>query len=149
MAEDTQQQILEELRKQTAMFSKTNKTSTIALSIFVVIMVLSMVLTPFMHRLASRATTCPQPADSWGEARSLSNNGELDKAQAMAQRLIKKYPNYWYGHALIGSFHQELGDFKEAERAYAKAYDLFPSEDNKKVLEAIQTVTRRSATANK
>lgn len=146
MAEDTQQQILEELRKQTALFSKTNKTSIIALSGFLVVIVLLMVLTPFIQRVSNRPNTCPQPVDSWRETRSLSDGGELGKAEEMTQRLIKKYPNYWYGYALLGSFHQQLGDFKEAEKSYSKAYDLFPSEENKKVLDAIQTVLRRKLT---
>jgi cytochrome c-type biogenesis protein CcmH/NrfG len=149
VAEDMQQQILEELRKQTALFSKTNKTSIIALSVFLVVIVLLMVLTPFIQRISSRPNTCLQPADSWREARSLSDGGDLGKAEEMTQRLIKKYPNYWHGYALLGSFHQQLGEFKEAEKAYSRAYDLFPSEDNKKVLDAIQTVLRRNATANK
>jgi hypothetical protein len=31
-----------------------------------------------------------------------------------------------------------LGNFKEAEKAYQKAYDFFPSEENKRLLDAIQ-----------
>ena len=149
MAEDMQQQILNELRNQTAMFKKANKTNIIVICIFLVVMALFTGLTPFIPQISRRPSTASPRADSWQEVRSLWDQGESGKADEMLTRLIKKYPNYWYGYALLGSFHQELGKFKEAEDAYAKAYDLFPSEENRKILDAIRTVLRKNATANK
>ena len=149
MAEDMQQQILDELRSQTAMFRKANKTNTIALCIFMIVIAVLMALTPFIPHISRHPSTSPPRADSWHETRSLWDQGESLKADEMVQRLIKKYPNFWYGYALLGSFHQELGKFKEAEDDYAKAYDLFPTEENRKTLDAIRTVLKKNATANK
>jgi len=149
MAEDMQQQILDELRNQTAMFRKANKINIIVICIFLAVIAISMALTPFIHRISRSSSTSPHRADSWQEARSLLDQGESRKADEMLQRLIKKYPNYWYGYALLGSFHQEHGKFKEAEVNYAKAYDLFPTEENRKTLDAIRTVLKKNATANK
>jgi hypothetical protein len=39
-----------------------------------------------------------------------------------------------------------LGNFKEAEVNYTKAYDLFPTEENKKPLDAIRIVLERKKT---
>lgn len=150
MAGDMQQQILDELRNQTAMIKEANKLNLIVIYILLAVIAISMVLTPFIiDRISRSSSTSTQRADSWREARSLFEKCESRKADEMLQRLIKKYPNYWYGYALLGSIHQELGEFKEAEDDYAKAYDLFPTEENRKTLDAIRTVLKKNATANK
>jgi tetratricopeptide (TPR) repeat protein len=149
MAEDIQQQILDELRSQTVMFGKANKTNIKALCIFVVVTALFIASAALIPHISRRPSISPPRLDSWQEVRSLWDQGESDKANEMLNKLLKKYPKYWYGYALLGSFHQELGNFKEAEEAYAKAYDLFPSEENRKILDAIRVVSREDATANK
>jgi tetratricopeptide (TPR) repeat protein len=149
MAGDMQQEILDELRNQTAMFRKVNRINIIVVCIFLAVIAIMMALTPVLQRMLYTSKASFQRADSWQEARSLWDQGESPKANEMVQRLIKKYPNYWYGYALLGSFHQELGKFKEAEEDYTKAYDLFPIEENRKTLVAIRAVLKKNATANK
>jgi cytochrome c-type biogenesis protein CcmH/NrfG len=149
MAEDVQQQILDELRNQTAMFRKVNKINIIALCIFLFVIAIIMTLTPFIQRISRSFPTPPQRADSWQEARSFLDQGEHQRAQEMLQRLIKKHPDFYYGYAVLGSLHQELGNAKEAEVNHAKAYDLFPTEENKKTLTAIRMVLEKNKTANK
>jgi tetratricopeptide (TPR) repeat protein len=150
MAGDMQQEILDELRNQTAMFRKVNKIAIIVICIFLAVIAITMALTPFIQRLSYSPSTSRQYADSWQEVRNLLDQGEHDKADEMTQRLIKKYPDYWYGYAVLGSLHLELGNLKEAETSYAKAYDLLPIDDNKKMLFAIRTVLKKkNTTANK
>ncbi len=149
MAGDIQQEILDELRNQTAMVRKTNKISITVVCIFLAVIAISMALTPFIQRMLCSSKVSSQRADSWQEARSLLDQGDHQRAQEMLQRLIKKYPDFYYGYAVLGSLHQELGNVKEAEVNYAKAYDLFPTEENKKTLTAIRMVLERNKTANK
>ena len=149
MGEDIQQQILDELRNQTAMFRKVSRLNIVFMCIFVAVVAISMALTPLIHRISRSSSTSLQRNDSWHQVRSLCDQGESVKANEMLGRLIKKDPDYWYGYALLGSIYQELGKSKEAEEAYAKAYGLFPSEDNKKILEAIRTVLSNEASAKK
>jgi len=52
--------------------------------------------------------------------------------------IIKKYPSDSYAYNYLGTLNRRLGNFKEAEKAYQKAYDFFPSEENKRLLDAIQ-----------
>ncbi len=85
--------------------------------------------------------------DSWHYARTLHSDGKLVEAEKMAQRLSKKYQDYDYGYALLGCWNQELGNLKEAESNYAKAYDLFPSEDNEKTLVAIRKALEKKKTS--
>jgi tetratricopeptide (TPR) repeat protein len=149
MAEDVQQQILDELRKQTAISKKVNKINIICICIFLAVIAITMALTPFIQRLSHSPSTCPQRADTWPEVKNLLDQGEHKKADEMTQRLIKKYPNYYYGYAVRGTIHLELGNLQEAEDSYAKAYDLLPIEENEKMLSAIRKVLKKNATANK
>ena len=149
MTGDIQQEILDELRNQTAMFKKANKINITVLCIFLALIAISMALTPYIQRMLYSSKASSQRSDSWQEARTLLDQGEYQRAQEMLQRLIKKHPDFYYGYALLGYLHQELGNAKEAEVNYAKAYDLFPTEENKKTLTAIRMVLEKSKTANK
>jgi tetratricopeptide (TPR) repeat protein len=149
MADDLQQQILEELRNQTALVRKANRTNTIVYGILMAIFVISIILTPFIRDNSRTSSTSPQCPDSWQQAKNLLDQGESGKADEMVQRLIEKNPQFWYGYAFRGAIQQELGNFNEAEGYYAKAYDLFPTEDNKKTLDAIRTVLKNKASVNK
>jgi len=149
MAGDIQQEILNELRNQTAMFKKANKIIITVLCIFLALIAISMALTPHIQRILYTSKAPSQRSDSWQEARTLLDQGEHQRAQEMLQRLIEKHPDFYYGYAVLGSLYQELGSMKEAESNYAKAYDLFPTEDNKKTLTAIRMVLGKNKTANK
>ncbi len=150
MDEDIQRQILEELKNQTALFKKVNKVYIIVTIVFCILVVSVVAVTPFIHRMSSRLSVVPQSTDSWQEARSLLDKGEFHKAQGMLQRLIKAHADFYYGYTLLGSLNQELGNTKEAEANYAKAYDLFPTEENKKTLVAIRLVLKnKNIDANK
>ena len=149
MEEDIQKQILEELRHQTAMVKKVTKANTIAIAVLLTLFVISLALTPFIRNMLNSSNAPSQRSDSWQEARSLLDQGEHQRAQVMLQNLIKKYPAYYYGYAILGSLHQELGNAKEAEVNYAKAYDLFPTDENEKTLRAIRIVLEKNKTANK
>ena len=77
------------------------------------------------------------------------NQGEMEKGKQMIERLLLKHPNYYYGHSLLGSVYQEMGNPEAAEKCYARAVDLFPDEDNEKTLAAIRkAIERKKGTAN-
>jgi len=149
MAGDMQQEILDELRDQTAIFRKANRINIAVLRIFLAVIAVLIALTPSIQRMLYGSKTPSQQTDSWQEARTLLDQGEYQRAQEMLQRLIKKHPNFYYGYALLGYLHQELGNMMDAEANYTKAYDLFPTEDNKKTLTAIRMVLEKNRTANK
>jgi cytochrome c-type biogenesis protein CcmH/NrfG len=149
MVGDIQQEILDELRNQTAMVRKMNKINIIVLSIILVVIAISIALIPFKQRILYGSKVSSQRADSGQEARDLLDGGEYQRAQEMLQRLINKHPDYYYGYVLLGSLHQELSSMKEAEANYAKAYNLFPTEENKKTLTAIRAVLKKNKAASK
>ena len=147
MEEDLQKEILDELRKQTDMFrkhadmsKKVNIAMSILFSVFVVLMVISIIARPYIERKINANNALSQKTDSWYEARNLQDQGDIQKAREMTLRLIKKYPDYYYGYSLLGTLNQEVGNTKLAEKYYSKAYDLYPHEENLKTLSAIRKV---------
>lgn len=142
MNAETEKQILCELRKQNRM----NVIGIVWLGIFVVLFVVSIA---FRDRIASSLRTSSPCVDSWREARALVDKEDYQKGTEMIRRLIAKYPDYYYGYKLLGSVEQELGNLKETEVNYAKAYDLFPTEDNEKDLAAIRkAIEKKNKIAN-
>jgi cytochrome c-type biogenesis protein CcmH/NrfG len=149
MNEETERQILEELRKLNALAGKANRTNTVALTILGgVLLALAVVTIPLRHRLLSRPQSSSPITDSWRQARTLLfDQDEIQQAKEMVERLLQKHPDYYYGHSLLGSVYQELGNLEAAEKSYARAVELFPDEDNEKTLAAVRKAiqTRRDA----
>ncbi|MGA2223695.1 MAG: tetratricopeptide repeat protein [Syntrophobacteraceae bacterium] len=140
MDEEIQQQIVDELRIQTAMQKNMNKFNKVTVTFLLIVLVALFVLTPFMSRILSSRNTSYQRPDSWETARELIYRGEYERAEAMLQNLLKKFPDFYYGYGLLGLLYLSKGNLKEAEANYAKAYDLFPVEENQKNLAAVRTV---------
>jgi tetratricopeptide (TPR) repeat protein len=135
--------LLEELRKQTALFHRANRINLIAYIILGIFVVLTVAFFPLAHRIRASYRATPQVMDSWQDARNLIDKGDLVSGMAMTQRLISKNPKYYYGYALLGSVYHEMGDLKKAEENYDRAFELFPIEDNEKTLKAIRKALER------
>ncbi len=76
--------------------------------------------------------------ETWGSVHTALDNFQYDKAADIAQRLIEKNPNYYYGYAVLGHIALERNRLKEAEGYFARAYELFPTDDNEQKLQAVQ-----------
>jgi cytochrome c-type biogenesis protein CcmH/NrfG len=146
MTEDIQQQILDELRTMTANSKRQYKLNKIGIVCSLVFLAIFLVLIPVSSRWAHSTSVFSQPVDSWSAAKNLIQQGENSRAETMLQALIKRYPDDDYGYALLGYLYRKLGNVKDAEVNYAKAYDLFPIEENKKPLDAIRMVLERKNT---
>lgn len=139
MNDQINQQILDELRRQT----KLGKSSTIITSVvFIIILIVAVLITPY---IASKFKNIPQQQSppSWGEVNSLFDSCNYQEALRIAKTLTNKSPNYWYGYSYIGSIYNAMGDHKNAEINFAKAYELFPTKENKEKLHAITTVMNK------
>ena len=150
MNEETEKQILEELRCMHALARKYHKANMVAVAILGVFVVAFLVTIPLRHRLHSHGRSPSAPTESWREARTLLDQGEMEKGKQMIERLLVKYPNYYYGHSLLGSVYQQMGNPEAAEKCYVRAVDLFPDEDNEKTLAAIRkAIERKKEPANR
>lgn len=142
MNTETEEKILDELQKQTALQKKANRASQIAL----LILLIFVATIPFRERLYSAHHTASPTPDSWNQAKHLLNQGSTASGKEMIERLLKQFPDYYYGHTLMGWGHQMSGNLEAAEKSYAKAAELYPTEENQKELEAIrQAIKNRTA----
>jgi len=66
------------------------------------------------------------------------DNFQYDKAAEIAQRLTEKTPNYYYGYSYQGYIALERNQLKDAEGYFARAYELFPTDEAKQRLEAVR-----------
>jgi cytochrome c-type biogenesis protein CcmH/NrfG len=149
MIEETGKQILEELRKLNALMGKAHKTNTVGMLAAGIVLAVFIVTLPLHHRLLSHLQATAQITDSWSQARTLLGQGETQKGKEMIERMLQKFPNYYYGHTLMGSVYQELGNLEAAEKSYARAVELFPDGDNEKTLAAIRkAIQNKKDTAN-
>ncbi len=149
MNEETERQILEELRKLNAIAAKATKANTVAMIALGIVLALFVATIPLRHRLLFHMQSSTQAPDSWRQARTLLDQDDVQKGKEMVERLLRKFPDYYYGHVLLASVYQETGDLEAAEMSYARAVELFPDEDNTKSLAAIRkAIQKKKESAN-
>ena len=77
-------------------------------------------------------------AEVWSKISAALDEGDNQKALSVAQDYVARQPNYYYSHATLGSAYIAIGDFTNAEAAYARAVDLYPDEEYEKALAAVR-----------
>lgn len=132
MNDDVGKEILEELRKQTRYAIITSLIPIVLLALLVVFYL------PFGGKESLRSKLVYGSEASWGNVRYACDCAEYEKALAMTQELVEKAPDYYYGYGYLGLIYQAMGDLTKAEENYAKAYELFPLEENKESLDAVR-----------
>jgi cytochrome c-type biogenesis protein CcmH/NrfG len=131
MNDDINQQILLELKR-------LRRSGNIGLSICVLLVVGVAIYLPLRHRSLSAPPQSGQTqTDSWAAVHAAMNRFDYDGASAIAQRIVEKHPNDYYGYAYLGNIALATGSTKEAQKYYIHAYELLPSEENEKMLGAI------------
>src|SRR3989339_329366 len=98
MNSETENQILDELRGQTALLKKASRANTVAIIILGVFILLFFVSIPLRHRLLTNTKPATQSVDSWQRATDLSDRGNYKESADMIQRLINKHHDYYYGY---------------------------------------------------
>ena len=89
-----------------------------------------------MWLMAPRGEPVAHP--NWHEVRMAIDSQFFHEGLSMAMKLTDQEPGNYYGHSLVGRLHLAMGEVEKAEKSYAKAYALFPSEENLKALEAVR-----------
>ena len=132
--------ILAELRKISAwadMQRKVTKWSLILVVIFLPAMMLSGVV--MEHRLTKHIledTTSNQKPD-WYDVDQNIRHGDFEKAIQIGEELILKTPQYPDAHRRLAGAYLAAGNTDKAKAHYAEAFRLFPSEENERLLMAI------------
>lgn len=64
--------------------------------------------------------------------------GDFEKAIAIGEELILKTPQYPEAHERLARAYLAAGNLEKAKEHYAEAFRLFSSEENEKLLSAIE-----------
>lgn len=123
MDNDTNQQILEELRK----LRKTNQRAcAVAVLALIAVCVWAFIRLP------------PRQANPWTDVATAMHRYDYQTALKLTQDLVSAHPDDSYGHGYLGYIFFEMGDLTHAEAEYSRAYELWPSEEMQKKLEAVR-----------
>lgn len=86
---------------------------------------------------AAQAATGTQET-VWTGIEAALDRGDNQRALTIARSFVARQPAYHYSHACLGAVYVAIGDYTNAEAAYVKAVELYPHEDNEKVLAAVR-----------
>jgi predicted Zn-dependent protease len=126
MDNDINQEILAELRK----LRRTSQwTSAISVLALVGVIVWAFV---FVRRHEAGQ------ASPWTEVSAAMRQYDYPKALQLTEALAAAHPDDYYPHSYLGYIYLEMGDLAQAETEYSRAYQLWPTEEMQKKLEAIQ-----------
>jgi cytochrome c-type biogenesis protein CcmH/NrfG len=120
MSEETNQEILAELRKLKRIFS--------AMLVVFILMSIPSFYYGFTH----------DSSNSWERVTTAMGRQNFTVALSMAQSLVRQQPDYSYGHAWLGAIYLAMDDVTNSEAQYSRACQLFPSEEYEKDLAAVR-----------
>ena len=140
-SQPTNDEILAELRKISAWADqqrKFTKWSLIFLAAFVPFVIGSYTLMERQLKPNLESTLSSHPTD-WYDVERDVRLGDFEKAIAIGEELILKMPQYPEAHERLARAYLACGNLDKAKEHYAEAFRLFPSEENEKLLRAIET----------
>ena len=79
----------------------------------------------------------PEPKPCWYDVDQNVRLGEFDKAIRIGEELIRKTPQYPEAQRWLAGAYLAAGKIGKAREHFAEAFRLFPSEENEKLLIAI------------
>ena len=83
------------------------------------------------------STLAPRQSD-WYDVDRNVRLGNFEKAIAIGEELILKTPQYPGAHERLAGAYLAAGNLEKAKEHYTEAFRLFPSEENEKLLSAIE-----------
>jgi len=128
--------ILGELKKISAwadMQRKLMKYSFIFLGASIPILIICSVLAE--RQVATSITSVQRP--DWYEVDQNIRLGDFDKAIKLGEELTLKTPQYPEAHRRLAGAYLAAGKIEKAQKEYVELFRLFPSEENEKLLAAI------------
>jgi tetratricopeptide (TPR) repeat protein len=108
----------------------------IRLALYLFMVILALGLFPAFLSGFSRGTA--EAAPSWERVRTAMSRQDFQSALSMANALVERQPNYYYGQSYLGAIYMAVGNLTNAESHYLRAYELFPDEQAEKDLAAVR-----------
>ena len=126
MSEDINQEILTELRAVKALGRR-------VFWLLLLLLIASVLAFP-----AGRRSRTSSADVSWESVNTAMRHQDFHKALAEGRELVAQQPGYFYGEAYLGVIYLAMGDLTNAEAHYARAHELFPTEEAEKELAAVR-----------
>ncbi len=139
--------ILAELRKISAwadMQRKMTKWSLIFVAVFIPALIVFAVLMEQRVKTKLEGVASEETSD-WYDVDQCVRRGDFDKAIGIGEKLLLKTPQYPEAHRRLAGAYLAAGNVEQARKHYAEAFRLFPSEENEKLVVAID---KRSKAGN-
>jgi tetratricopeptide (TPR) repeat protein len=133
------EEILAELKKIAAwadMQRKITKWTFIVLAVLIPAMIGAGILMEQRATTNLEATVTRQKPD-WYDVEHNVRAGDFEKAIGIGEELILKTPQFPEAHQRLAGAYLASGNIEKAREHYAEAFRLFPSEENEKLLEAV------------
>jgi tetratricopeptide (TPR) repeat protein len=136
----TNDEIVAELRKISAwadLQRKITKWSLFALIAFVAVAI-GVVMLMDRHLATNLEPNLSAHQLDWYDVDRNVRQGDFEKAVATGEELILKTPQYPEAHERLARAYLAAGNLEKAKEHYAEAFRLFPSEENEKLVNAIE-----------
>jgi tetratricopeptide (TPR) repeat protein len=135
--------VLAELRKLGAwadMQRKITKWSLIFVAVFIPAFIIFAIVMENRLNGSTEDVRSPDKPDkpTWTDVDWKTRRGDLDEAIRIGEELLQRTPQYPEGHHRLASAYLAAGKTEQAREHYAQAFHLFPSEENEKLLIAIE-----------
>ena len=148
---DDNESILAELKKISAWADSQRRITKWSLVTVVILLAAMLVFAVFweMHEKANleAATVLPKAEDmTWGDVDSNIRRANADEAIRIGEELIQKMPNYAEGHRRLASAYLAAGKIEQAREHFVQAFHLFPSDENEKLVTAIDKRIKEGTT---
>lgn len=131
--------ILAELRKITAwieMQRKVTKWSLIGAAVLIPVLVVLGIL--MEQRIKTELGVASVETVDWYDVDQNVRRGDFHKAIEVGEKLLQKTPQHPEAHRRLAAAYLAAGNVEKAKTHYAEAFRLFPSEENEKLLVAIE-----------
>jgi len=132
--------ILAELRKISAWVDfqrKWTKGSLIVAAVFAAVMILTGIVASVVADHEIKANPALGEKPDWYQVDQDVRTGDFDEAIKIGEALMQKTPQYPEAHHRLAGAYLAAGQIEKAREQYAEAFRLFPSEENEKLLAAI------------
>ena len=136
----TNDEILTELRNISVLVDsqrRLTKQSLIFLTVYVPVVIGIFLLIGRQLKLSSETNPAPHQPD-WSDVDHNVRQGDFEKGIAIGEELLLKTPQSAETHERLAKAYLAAGNLEKAKEHYAEAFRLFPSEENARLLPAIE-----------
>lgn len=134
MKDTINQQILKELKKLNSL--------SIWISVSFALILIILISAPLVYRCkAKQKTNYDTPI--WTQINNAKDRADHEEEIRLVKMLLDKDSNDYYLYIYLGSIYMSKGDLQNAEKHYARGYELFPLKEYDEYLKAVRKLIKQ------